>query len=307
MAPLFTFVTLIMLIVLGRYFHRAPRRSTSALSAGPRAPTAAGGYRGGTRKGLDLTLGGPATGRRTSKFFSTASPPSAEPPRGGALLRTLRRISDGKVVSGPSLLVDELLAASKASTVAELVTSKWNGDTDALSRISTPQDDTDAVSMYFHPLSQAPDGDGDGSSPLLPAIYRSSRIGLDLSHTSIPPPSASLSDTLAHPRAVFVSRPYRYFVHPHLLTSNGRGHTFHGVYQALALQSPALSEAALLSRIVKITGLKPETAAKYLQAYRDARSSGSLAAFVGAKGKGAGSAPVPLLRMLGTLERLRTT
>ncbi|KAG2111841.1 hypothetical protein DEU56DRAFT_929170 [Suillus clintonianus] len=40
-----------------RYFHRAPKRSNTS-QANLAAPVA-GGYRGGTRKGLDLTFGGP--------------------------------------------------------------------------------------------------------------------------------------------------------------------------------------------------------------------------------------------------------
>ncbi|KAF7791812.1 hypothetical protein EIP86_002836 [Pleurotus ostreatoroseus] len=282
------------------YFHRAPRRSTNAVDAEPRAPTAAGGYRGGTRKGLDLTLGGLAASGRSSKFFSasSSSAESKDPPRGGALLRSLKRVSDGKVISGPSLLVDEILSVNKMPAIAELVTSKWNSDTNAL--LSTPREGV--ASMYFYPLPVKDEKDS-GTSP---TIYRSSRMGLDLSHAGIPLPSTSVSNTMEHPRTVFVSKPYRYFVHPHLLTSNGRGHTFHGVYQTVSQQSPGLSEASLLNSVVKITTLKLETAKKYLQEYNNAKKSGNLAAFVGAKGKGAGSSPVPLLRMLGTLERLRT-
>ena len=70
-----------MFIILGtvwmllwrRYFHRAPRRANTD----PLVPstTAAGGYRGGTRKGLDLTFGGPvlplsSQAATTSKFFT---------------------------------------------------------------------------------------------------------------------------------------------------------------------------------------------------------------------------------------------
>lgn len=57
-------------------------------------------YRGGSFKGLDVTIGGP------SAF-------------GGMLLRGLET-PDGIIIDGPSLLVDHLLATTEMKTVAEL-------------------------------------------------------------------------------------------------------------------------------------------------------------------------------------------
>jgi hypothetical protein len=59
-----------------------------------------GVYRGGSFKGLDLTFG-----NRTA--------------RAGILIRSLR-LPDGEVLSGPSLLVDRLLALCRNGSVAEL-------------------------------------------------------------------------------------------------------------------------------------------------------------------------------------------
>lgn len=78
------------------YFHRAPTRSPPA--AGAPLP----GFRGGTRKGLDVTFGGPGA-------------------VGGILLRSMRRVSDGTLISGPSLLVDELLSTSSQPSIAALI------------------------------------------------------------------------------------------------------------------------------------------------------------------------------------------
>ncbi|KAF8641302.1 hypothetical protein AX16_010081 [Volvariella volvacea WC 439] len=91
-------------------------------------------------------------------------------------------------------------------------------------------------SMFFMPtkerqkaLEAAQAAAPSSSSPTPPAktkdqpvIHRSPRIGLELSH-----PGTKPSPT--HPRVVYVQRPYRYFIHPDLLTANGRAHTFLGV------------------------------------------------------------------------------
>src|ERR1700733_6766155 len=89
-----------------RYFHRAPRRSADS----HRSTTSLTGYRGGTRKGLDLTIGKPLNVASESPYFASSTSRNntiaTETPllRGGALLRTLRRISDSKIISGPSVL-----------------------------------------------------------------------------------------------------------------------------------------------------------------------------------------------------------
>lgn len=262
---------------MSRYFHRAPTRS-----ANPVKQTAASGYRGGTRKGLDLTIAG-----------AVASPHFASPDdssfrlRGGVLLRTIRRVSDSAVISGPSLLVDEILRLSKASNIAELVEKRMGGNTAALPPASST---SSSKSSLLHLSPKTPT-----KNTAKPTIYCSSRIGLDLSN-----PSAVASPT--NPRVIYISKPYRYFTHPHLLTSNGRGHTFHGLYQSCLNQSN--SEAAVLAEIIKLSGLKEVTAQKYLADYKLGLEKGSLQAFIGAAGKGAASSPSSYLKMMGTLDRL---
>ena len=65
-----------------------------------------------------------------------------------------------------------------------------------------------------------------------------------------------------------------------------------------------------LNDAVRLTGLKVDTARKYLEEYERAKGSQSqkdgLNEFVGAKGKGKTSAPAGFLRMTGVLEALRS-
>ncbi|KAI0268092.1 hypothetical protein BC834DRAFT_676068 [Gloeopeniophorella convolvens] len=266
------------------YFHRVPRRSGTVSN-----PTAVLGYRGGSRKGLDITLGSPVAPiiSTNSHYFPSTSSTLGEPVpvRGGVLLRSLRRVSDGAVVSGPSLLVDELLRVSKASSIAELVTDKWQGD----------------LSAFCSPPSEGPDrrhtflfiGAKNIHSPS--QVYKSPRIGLDLSHPATCP-------ELTDQRVQYVSKPYRYFILPHLLTANGRGQTFLGVYDHY-INNLRVTEASLASKIVSSTGLQLTTVSKYLSAYQEAISSGKFERFVGSKGKGASASPVPFLQLIGALRR----
>ncbi|CCL99904.1 uncharacterized protein FIBRA_01929 [Fibroporia radiculosa] len=269
-----------------RYFHRAPRRSQSTATLA----TAAGGYRGGTRKGLDLTLG--ASPSRTSAYFpppvSTSADPHSPTVRGGILLRTVRRVSDSKVISGPSLLVDEVLRISHAASIAELVEDRWNGDISAF-----PSDAARKVTLALKRIPPKPDA-------MPPILYRSPRIGLDLSHPDIP-----ADNSLAHPRVIYVSKPYRFFVHPHLLTSNGRGQTFLGVYRN-CVTTPAVEDGDVFrSELAELTAMKLSVVVKYLSEFKHSLSHGSLRSFLGSSGKGASASPVLFLRMMGTLERLQ--
>ncbi|KAG6886731.1 hypothetical protein C0995_005393 [Termitomyces sp. Mi166 len=254
------------------YFHRAPRPSRDST----RSLTSLTAYRGGSRKGMDLTIGSPYFDQ--TKTETTTLNRST---RGGALLRTFRRVSDSKVISGPSLLVDEILRLSKAADISELVEEKWAGDTSAFGSRST--------SLFLRAKA---------SFPLpKPTIYRSPRIGLDLSH---PGTTASPS----HPRVVFLSRPYRYFTHPELLTSKGRPQTLLGVLQSCLDATYAghdLKSKLLLKELMRITGLGEKTAFRYLEYYRDGVKTGKLKDFVGVQGKGASSSPETYLRLMGTL------
>lgn len=110
-----------------------------------------------------------------------------------------------------------------------------------------------------------------------------------------------------HPRVVFLPRPYRYFVHPHLLTANGRSQTFLGVLRACLDAGMTMGSTKLEKELVRITGLKEPTVKRYLGDYRGGLDQGSLKAFVGPAGKGASSSPTTYLRMMGILERLKNT
>ena len=140
----------------GTYFHT---HSTSFLD---RPATAAGGYRGGTCKGLDLTIAGSIS----STYFGITTPTSSLL-RDGILLRTIQRKSDAVVISGPSLLVNEILRVHGAYNISELVHSIWGGNTMALQshRPTTSQTNTSCT------LSLRPSGSKD---PAL--VYTSSGL-----------------------------------------------------------------------------------------------------------------------------------
>lgn len=254
-----------------RYFHRVPRYNNLATSGPP-------AYRSGSRKGLDLTIG--TLNSPDSSITKTLI-------RGGILLRTLRRVADSTVISGPSLLVDELLRTSGASDIPELVNEKWQGDISAF-RLPSAEEDSNPPATIFLGVKQMT------NAP--PQMYKSPRIGLDLSH-----PSARLDPS--NPRVRYVSKPYRYFVLPHLLTANGRGQTFLGVHDhcVKVLQIP--KKTLLLDKISSLTGVQPKTVIKYLNTYQDALASGELERFIGSRGKGASSSPGTFLQLMGALQR----
>jgi len=247
------------------YFHRVPRYNGKAAS----------GYRSGSRKGLDLTIGTPD---------SPASSDSSSPPipvRGGILLRSLRRVSDSVVVSGPSLLVDELLRCSGCPGISELVTERWLGEISAF-RAPPSENRTSFPAALFV---------GSKQSHTSSQIYKSPRIGIDLSNTSS-------SDR----RMQYVCKLYRFYILPRLLTANGRGQTFLGVYDH-CVDTLQVSKSSLGGKIASLTGLQPQTVDKYLKAYRDALASGELEPFIGPSGKGAASSPVPFLQLVGAWRR----
>jgi hypothetical protein len=254
-----------------RYFHRVPRFKSSATSGAP-------AYRSGSRKGLDLTIGA-----LNSPDSSTAQ---SVPVRGGILLRTLRRVTDSTVISGPSLLVDELLRTSRASDIPELVNDKWLGNISAFRAPSPSDPDSNPVTLFIGVKQETP-------SP--PQIYKSPRIGLDLSH-----PSTRLDPS--DRRVRYVSKPYRYFVLPHLLTANGRGQTFLGVHNHCVDVLQISKRSSLAGKIASLAGLKPQTVDKYLNTYQEALASGELERFIGSRGKGASSSPGTFLQLMGALQ-----
>ncbi|KAG8896309.1 hypothetical protein FRC01_011888, partial [Tulasnella sp. 417] len=120
------------------YFHRmgrwqSPNTPSNQLTA----------YRSGTRKGLDLTVGGPLEPPSESSS-SSAAPSGATDVRGGILLRTIKNETNGNVTCGPSLLVDELLRAAGANDITDMVQSKMNNDRHAFFESPDPSADPPA-------------------------------------------------------------------------------------------------------------------------------------------------------------------
>lgn len=201
--------------------------------------------------------------------------------RGGILLRTVRRVSDQHIISGPSLLVDEILRVSSAASLIDRVENHWLRDISICSH--SPK-----AKSWLSLMRK----EGSNTSGI---IYNSPRIGLDLSH-----PSAKVEKE--NPRLRFVCALYRFFMHPELLIANGRGQTFLGVVLG-APKAFACSAEELVLKMPKRVGLQPATAAKYLATYRAARETGDVHHFIGSPGKGAGSSAIPFLQMVGAIRR----
>jgi len=103
---------------------------------------------------------------------------------------------------------------------------------------------------------------------------------------------------------IYISKPYRYFIHPHLLTSNACGHTFLGIYRACLDSGQFESDDDILQETIRLSGLKEPTAVKYLADYNAGLQKGTLRSFIGSAGKGASASPATYLRLMGTLARI---
>ena len=212
-----------------RYFHRTPTATGVSTTS----------YRGGSRKGMDLTFGSPFTSLPVSVSGS-----DSDSTRGGILFRTIRRIKDQKVVSGPSRLVDEILAQSGAQSILDLVQSKWKEDTFAFPHAVSGSRPTLRIIPRKEPSA--------ATNP-----FRCPRIGLDLSHRST-------TNSPWDPRVTFVCKPYRHIVYPELLTFNGRPQTFIGVFDRLS-ESATGDTAKLAEAIAAATGIQGQTILKYIE------------------------------------------
>lgn len=196
------------------------------------------------------------------------------------------------IISGPSLLVDEVLRTCGAKSIAELVSQKLSDDTSAfpaLSRAPTTSSSPRKACAISIRRRVVP-------LPRKPVIYTSPRIGLDLSH-----PGTTLSPT--EPRIAFLQKHYRFLMHPERLTANGRAQTFLGVYLLVA-DAGILSEDGVRAETARLTGLKRSVVDKYAADYAEGRAHGRLKSFVGPAGKGASSSPSTYLKMMGTVSGL---
>ncbi|KAF8334805.1 hypothetical protein F5887DRAFT_1253632 [Amanita rubescens] len=259
------------------HFHRSPRPSKDS-----RRSLTSLSYRGGSRKGLDLTI---------------ASSSPQKDIRGGILLRTLSRTSpDPKIICGPSLIVDEILHASGAvRSISSLVETKWDPST-GLKAFRTGESLSKSTHLTLLPREvEQPRGSH-------PTVYRSPRIGLDLSHPGTTP-------TRDHPRLQYLPKPYRFFIYPDQL-DKGRPQTFLGVLHSY-LPSPPLrpgpgplrADPAVRAQVMTTMAIKRGTFDKYFDDYATGVDKGAIRTYVGTAGKGAASSPATYLRMIGTLER----
>ncbi|KIM27793.1 hypothetical protein M408DRAFT_16457 [Serendipita vermifera MAFF 305830] len=274
------------------YFHRAPRYTTSSTVMA----SVGGGYRSGSRKGLDITIGSAVESSDTTRQAGTSIPQS-QMPRGGILFRSARDVSTGAIVSGPSLLVDFILSKCGVDAIETLVSDEWKEDTSALNASkgngSTPQ--VSIVPVTSEP-SLRPDADKSFT------YYTTPRIGLDLSHNTARP-------VAGNPRVQYVQQSYRFLVEPHLLKANGRPQMFVGLLphmmNTLGMKLPfGLGERErLIAAIAKLGGFTPKGAQSYMQYYETGKKGGLklLGSFCGAQGKGVCQSPEKLLQMFGAL------
>jgi len=255
------------------HFHKAPRRSP--VETPKVSTTAAGGFRGGTRKGLDLSLGPKYPSDLPLKEGQIAH-------HGGVLLRSMRRIKDGVIISGPSLLVDELLRVFEAPNPNTLVSTVWENDVGAYRE---PWGSASQISrMYLVPKKVSMSGK---------TYYTSPRVGLDLSNPETKPVATD-------DRVIFIGRQYRYFRNPELLLANGRLQTFMGLMCDAKLN--AVTEGRMSKLIATGGKFSEKTVDKYISEFRRGQASGALEKFIGLGGKSSG--PAIYLQLMGTLHGL---
>ncbi|KAL1748697.1 hypothetical protein HDZ31DRAFT_29064 [Schizophyllum fasciatum] len=217
---------------LGRwYFHRAPGKGTTK-------------YRGGTRKGLDLTFG-------DAQAY------------GGVLLRAAQRVDSSEVVCGPSLLVDKVVSLSGASDLVDLVDNRWAGDTSAF---------TPGV-LY---LRRREDAEGAVSHQL----HRTPRVGLDMSSASRGAYVAKLYRYVASFDSPLKSKAQTFVgAILHCCPAKDEDDASSAAPDvAKRLHDPRLSE-----RLATITALSTAVAGRYLKDYRVGFDKRSIDSFVGMK------------------------
>jgi hypothetical protein len=145
------------------------------------------GFRGGSRKGLDVTMG---DGRMACK--------------GGLLIRAIQNKTTGAVIDGPCLLVDAILKHLKVSSIQDLVDKFFKhsngnaGDEKSGFWLKHEPPDLDPTIVRKRPNMDR--------SACATVVYRSIRIGLGIKG----------KDDYIH-RLSYIGRPYRFVIYPHLL------------------------------------------------------------------------------------------
>ncbi|KAI0737800.1 hypothetical protein C8Q80DRAFT_305021 [Daedaleopsis nitida] len=268
------------------YFHRL-ESSERDRTFGPVKPD----YLSGVQAGLDLTFGQPADSVRALTSTDTL--------RGGILIRSVLRVSDGKVIHRPFEVVDEVLRLSDACTIRDLTVDSWNCNISAFppSATTTSTLPLKRSSMYLVrtmpssvlPITKRDMVVSDGTR----RIFRSARVELELSsessyalesspaigssQTSVQLSSNSAS-VLTRPDVQYFAAPYRFFVAPYLLhlrsTPWPRAQNFLGVHDGIMVArhgEDAAEPELLLKEISRLTGLK--FAQRYLTAFRQCRAA----------------------------------
>ncbi|KAI9252841.1 hypothetical protein BDA99DRAFT_540836 [Phascolomyces articulosus] len=191
-------------------------------------------FRGGSRKGVDITIGNP-------KHNSA----------GGMLIRAVLDQSTNKVVEGPSLLVDEILRVCKHKSLDSLTKTPWPGQCwskkslfylekkPSSSDLNNEEDDEDIASSTVTRRIKRQKLDQHKNK----TVYTSCRVGLGLGNRS---PSIEA-------RLLFVGRPYRFVMEPWLL-KKGRIWTIFGMFEQQTISN---------DNIVRLTGVTKSLLPKY--------------------------------------------
>jgi hypothetical protein len=195
----------------------------------------------------------------------------------------MRRVKEGTVISGPSLLVDEILRVFDAPNLNTLVSTIWDNELSAL-RIA---DSINPTSCMYLVENKRYSGDG--------KMYSSPRVGLDLSNANT---KASPTD----PRVAFVGKSHRFFRHPELLMKNGRLQTFVGLLRQLKRERT--TEASIAPLLAAMGNFTEQSIEKYTAEFRWGESSGRLQHFIDLGGKTTAATPANYLRLMGTLHRM---
>jgi len=244
-----------------------------------------GGYRGGTRKGVDITFGKPF--KRNEEGSASSCDTPIRDIRGGILLRTIRRSSDKIVICGPSLVVDEILKQSGSSGLSDLVDNKWKKQSCVFPEEVNSESQT--VRLYLEPRTPK-------DVLRSPTLYKSPRIGLDLANANL------FAD-----RVKFIDRPYRFFLEPQLFKEKGRPQTFVGLLRQLKNEADPPS-VELIAKIELITDSPySKIISNYMEWYTYGWISASgdggktIGGYIGEKGVCA--SPEMWMKMMGALER----
>jgi hypothetical protein len=233
------------------------------------------GYRGGTRKGIDITFGS-----AERKIY------------GGILIRAIQDELTKEVIEGPSLIVDKVLEACDVNQggIREMVENVWKGKSgilrdmdnsnglvyliqvnDELANIDDIVERDKKRVKYSTGLS-SPYFDQKSSDALLTRdnkasskIYTSPRVGITLSNKM---PSTN------H-RLQYLLKPYRFFTSPQLL-DKGKAQLIIGLYDHFKK----------IGEVAKVAGISRSRVENYVQEMTNGIKNGDLNEFIGKKGKG---------------------